>query len=153
MGNFLVEISRNGTFIIALIGWAFAQTVKVGLGVYREKRFNFKWFVGTGGMPSSHASGVSSLTTMVGLSHGFSSAIFGVTLMFSLIVMFDAQSVRWATGKQAEILNRIVDDIYSRHEFREERLKELLGHTPVEVLAGACIGVLVGVLGYSLRMG
>ncbi len=148
MGTVLLEVFRNRVFLIPVLSWAFAQTIKVALGVYREHRFNFKWFVGTGGMPSSHAAGVSALATTVGLTRGFTSTVFGITLIFSLIVMFDAQGVRWATGRQAEVLNRIVDDVYARHELKEERLKELLGHTPVEVLAGAFLGALLAILAH-----
>ncbi|MCK4852485.1 MAG: divergent PAP2 family protein, partial [Candidatus Omnitrophica bacterium] len=89
-----------------------AQSVKVFLGVIREKRFNFKWFVGTGGMPSSHAATVSSLATAVALEYGVSSPIFAITLAFAWIILMDAQGFRRSVGKQAEILNVMLDDIY-----------------------------------------
>jgi acid phosphatase family membrane protein YuiD len=113
-----------------------------------EKRFNFRWFVGTGGMPSSHAALVSSLTTSIGVSYGFDSALFAVTLVFSLIVLFDAQGVRYSSGKQAEILNKMLDDIYWKKRLDEKELKEFLGHTPVEVFAGIALGIIVSLLLY-----
>jgi acid phosphatase family membrane protein YuiD len=129
--------------LTTVIAWLIAQTLKVLIGVVREKRFNFRWFVGTGGMPSSHAAAVSALATSVGLEQGLTSPIFALALVFAIVVIFDAQGVRRASGQQAEVLNRILDDIYSKHKVREDRLKELLGHTPVEVLAGTALGILI----------
>ena len=140
------DILHNRIFITTLIAWVIAQSIKVAVGVVREKRFDFKWFIGTGGMPSSHSAGVTALATSVGLIHGFNSAIFAITAIFTLIIMFDAQGVRRATGEQAEILNKIMDDIYHGKQIREDRLKELIGHTPVEVLIGGLLGILVAII-------
>ena len=142
----LAELSRNRVFFITLYAWLITQTIKVITGVIREKRFNFRWFVGTGGMPSSHAATVSALTTLVGLSFGFDSAAFVITLVFSLVVIFDAQGVRRASGKQAEVLNRMLDDIYWKHRIHEDRLKELLGHAPLEVFVGITMGIIIALL-------
>ena len=139
---------HNKVVIATFLGWFVAQSLKVFIGVIREKRFNFKWFVGTGGMPSSHASGVSALTAAVGIQEGVASAIFVVALMFAVVVISDAQGVRRASGKQAEILNRIVDDIYWKKGVKEERLKELLGHTPIQIWAGILIGISIAFLVY-----
>jgi acid phosphatase family membrane protein YuiD len=92
-------------------------------------------------MPSSHAASVSALSTMVGLSEGFRSAIFGVTLFFSLIVMYDAAGLRRAAGRQAAVLNRLIEEHFAHPEAGAQRLMELLGHTPLEVLVGALLGV------------
>lgn len=129
--------------LTAVLAWLIAQTLKVLIGVIREKRFNFRWFVGTGGMPSSHAAAVSSLAASIGLRMGLSSPLFALALLFAIVVLFDAQGVRRASGQQAEVLNRILDDIYWKHRVKEDRLKELLGHTPVEVLTGTALGILV----------
>jgi acid phosphatase family membrane protein YuiD len=99
-------------------------------------------------MPSSHAAGVTALATSVGLSYGFNSGLFAITAIFALIIMFDAQGVRRQTGQQAEILNKIMEDIYFKRVLKEERLKELLGHTPVEVLIGAFLGILLALIFY-----
>jgi uncharacterized protein len=150
MGNFFIEIGRNRVFLATLSGWFIAQAIKVFLGVIREKRFDFRWFVGTGGMPSSHTAAVAAMATAAGLVSGFDSVLFALALIFAIIVMFDAQGVRQATGIQAEVLNKIIDDIYYKRGLREERLKELIGHTPFEVLAGAVVGVLVALVFYGI---
>lgn len=136
------EVVYNKVFLVTLSTWVITQTIKVIVGVIKEKRFNFRWFVGTGGMPSSHAATVCALATSVGLSAGFDSALFVVTLVFAFIVILDAQGVRQASGKQAEILNKMLDDIYWKKHIQEDRLKELLGHTPIEVLAGIVCGII-----------
>ena len=147
--DFLREIWSNHLLGIVLLSWFVAQSLKVFLGIFREKRFNFKWFVETGGMPSSHAASVASLATAVGLSSGFNSPLFAVSFLVALVIMFDAQGVRRNTGKQAEVLNKIIDDLYLKHEIQEDRLKELLGHTPIEVMAGAFLGIVLTLFYYS----
>ncbi len=144
----LVEFSKNYIFGTTVAAWIIAQFIKVVLGVFREKRFNFRWFVGTGGMPSSHAAGVSALSTSIGISYGFDSALFAVTLVFTLIVLFDAQGVRFSTGRMAEVLNKMLDDIYWKKRLDDKQLKEFLGHTPVEVFAGIALGIVVSLLLY-----
>ena len=144
----LIEFSKNYIVWSAALAWIFAQTLKVILGIIREKRFNFMWFVGTGGMPSAHAAGVTALASSIGLYEGFYSAIFAMALFFAIVVLFDAQGVRRASGKQAEILNKILDDIYWKKKIQEDRLKELLGHTPIEVLTGVAIGIFMSLLCY-----
>lgn len=146
MINLFVQVFQNEIFVTVLSAWFIAQSAKVFLGVISEKRFNFRWFVDTGGMPSSHAATVSALATAIGLKYGFSSSIFAITLVFAWIILMDAQGFRRSAGKQAEILNMVLDDIYWKKKIKEERLKELLGHTPVEVLIGATIGILVAII-------
>jgi uncharacterized protein len=145
--GFLDQISNNRVFIVTLVCWLVAQLIKITISVVREKRFNFKWLIGTGGMPSSHCAATSSLATTLGLSYGFDTGVFAIGLGFAIVTMFDAQSARRAIGKQAEILNKMVEDIYFKKPIKEERLAELIGHTPVQVLAGAILGA---VLGYFL---
>jgi acid phosphatase family membrane protein YuiD len=149
MMDSLLQFGRNYIFWTSFIAWFSAQTIKVVLGVLRERRFNFKWFLGTGGMPSSHTASVCALSTTVGLAYGFDSALFAVTLAFTLIIMFDAQTVRFTTGRQARILNQMLDDIYWKKKLDEEKVKEFLGHTPVEVFAGAALGIVVALLLYK----
>jgi hypothetical protein len=136
---------RNKVFFAGFWSWFIAQLIKVIIGVIREKRFNFKWFVGSGGMPSSHAALACGLTTAVGVAHGFDSALYAMAFAFAVIIMFDAQGVRRQSGKQAEALNRILDDLYANRGLREEPMKELFGHTPVEVFVGAFIGICMGI--------
>lgn len=129
-----------------LSAWVIAQSIKVTLGVIRHKRFDFRWFVGTGGMPSSHAAGAACLATAVGLEYSFTSVYFALAASFAIVVMFDAHTVRHSTGKQAHILNKIMDDIYWQGRIHEGRLRELIGHTPIEVIAGACLGTVIAFL-------
>ena len=113
-----------------------------GLRAYfQTKRWNLRRFVETGGMPSSHAASVAALSTMIGLNNGFRTGLFCVTLFFSLIVMYDAAGLRRAAGRQAVILNRLIDEHFAHPEAGTQRLMELLGHTPFEVLVGALLGV------------
>lgn len=148
MGTSLLEFSKNYIFWTSLAAWLIAQSIKVMLGYFKEKRFNFRWFLGSGGMPSSHAAAVGSLTTSIGITYGFDSALFAVTLIFTSIVLFDAQGVRFAAGRQAIILNKMLDDMYWKKQFDDRKLKELLGHTPVEVFAGVILGVMISLLFY-----
>ena len=129
--SFFPEILKNKIFLITLAVWVLAQMTKVLLGVIKEKRFNFRWLIGTGGMPSSHTAGASALATSVGLGYGFNSPLFAVAAAFAMVTMFDAQGVRRATGYQATILNKMMDDIYWKGQIEEQRLKELVGHTPL----------------------
>ena len=99
-------------------------------------------------MPSAHSAGVSALATAVGLRMGFDTAGFAVALMFALVTMFDAQGVRRAAGRQAIVLNKIVDELSAGGPVSQERVKELLGHTPVEVIVGAVLGCLTAVFLY-----
>jgi hypothetical protein len=113
-----------------------------GFSVFaRTRHWNLRRFVETGGMPSSHAASVSCLTTLVGLREGFGSSLFSVTLFFSLIVMYDAAGLRRAAGRHAMVLNRLIDDHFKHPEEGAQKLMELLGHTPFEVLIGALLGV------------
>ncbi len=126
--------------------WLIAQAIKVGIGVFRKKKFDFRLFIGSGGMPSSHASGASCLAMSVGLDCGFDSVYFALAFAFAIVVMFDAQGVRRATGKQAVILNKIMDDIYWQGKMQETRLRELIGHTPIEVIMGLLLGIAIALL-------
>jgi hypothetical protein len=146
MKEIFVQIITNKILMTTLSAWVIAQTVKVSIGVIRQRKFDFRWFVGTGGMPSSHAAGASCLATAVGLEYGFNSAYFALATAFALVVMFDAQGVRRASGRQARILNKITEDIYWQGRIDEGRLRELIGHTPVEVIVGFLLGVLIAIV-------
>jgi len=141
-----VQTVQNKIFMTTLSAWLIAQIIKVTIGIIREKRFDFRWFIGTGGMPSSHVAGASCLAAAMGFEYGFSSPYFALAAAFAIVVMFDAQGVRRATGKQAGILNKITEDIYWKGRIPEGRLRELIGHTPVEVIAGFIVGVTIAVL-------
>lgn len=139
------NIVNNGYEVIVsgLAAAFFAQVLKFFIFTIQSRKINFKIFTTTGGMPSSHSAGVMSLSTTVGLISGFDSVIFAVALGFSLVTMYDAAGVRRAAGKTAACLNKMMDDFY-KHDVQSigGKLKELLGHTPFEVIMGAIFGVL-----------
>ena len=147
--SILAEFGRNKVFAATFVAWLVAQFFKVALGVIREKRFNFKWFLRSGGMPSSHVALSMCLTTSVGLEYGFDSGLFAVACGFAVITMFDAQGVRRHSGKQAALLNKMLEDIYAHKSLEESKVKEILGHTPVEVFAGGTLGIVIALLFYS----
>jgi acid phosphatase family membrane protein YuiD len=142
----VLELSSNALFHALSCGFL-VQLSKVLTFLVREKKINVRRIVETGGMPSSHSASVCALTTCVGLREGTGTVLFGVVLYFSLIVMYDAAGLRRAAGRQATLLNRILHEHIQLPGPPHERLRELLGHTPIEVLVGAIIGVL-----YSLAI-
>jgi acid phosphatase family membrane protein YuiD len=134
-------------FLLApLVAWAIAQAAKVILTSMRQRRLNLRVLAETGGMPSSHAAIVMGLTTAVGKYAEVSSAAFAIALIFSFVVMYDAAGLRRAAGRQAAILNRLVEDLVHMRGMQEQRLRELLGHTPFEVVVGALLGFVVGLI-------
>jgi uncharacterized protein len=134
-------------FLLApVVAWVIAQAAKLTLTSVRERRLNLRVLAETGGMPSSHSAIVAGLTTAVGKYSGLSSAPFAIALIFTFVVMYDAAGLRRAAGRQAEVLNRLVEDLVHMRGVQEARLRELLGHTPTEVLVGALIGFLVGLI-------
>lgn len=147
----LKDFFANEILITAIVAWFVAQTIKFLLVLIEEKRINFERLVGSGGMPSSHASFVTALTTSVGLNEGSSSALFAICFVFSFVVMYDASGVRRAAGKQAALLNKLVENFgRERLEVTGERLKELLGHTHLEVVAGATLGIALALFSYYI---
>lgn len=146
MKEIFSQIYQNKILMTTISAWLIAQSIKLCLGVLRYKRFDFRWFVGTGGMPSSHVAGAACLAASIGFEYGFSSAYFALATSFAIVVMFDAQGVRRATGRQARILNKISEDIYWRGKFDEIKLRELIGHTPVEVIAGLFLGIFIALV-------
>ena len=135
----------NRAFCAWLSACLLAQGMKIALGVLRSRRFDFRWLIGTGGMPSTHAAGVTALSMAIGLQSGFDSPLFAASVAFTVITLFDAQGVRRWSGRQAQVLNKIIEDIYFKRRIQEQRLKELLGHTPIEVLAGMGVGLATAV--------
>lgn len=138
---------KDSVILTALIAWFIAQSIKVIYVCIKHKKIDFRRFIGSGGMPSSHSSTVTALCVAVGLTDGFQSSVFAVSFILALVVMYDAAGVRRAAGQQAKILNKIVED-WGKTNYRdtEKKLKELLGHTPVEVFAGALLGIAIALL-------
>ncbi|PIN17341.1 hypothetical protein CDL12_09999 [Handroanthus impetiginosus] len=140
---FVATLAANPTFVSGLLAWAIAQSVKVFLNFCVERKWDFRIMFASGGMPSSHSALCTALTTSVAICHGVADSLFPVCLGFSLIVMYDAIGVRRHAGMQAEVLNLIVEDLFQGHPISQRKLKELLGHTPSQVVAGALLGILV----------
>lgn len=145
MDNFQ-KVITNKYLYVPLLVWICIQTYKVIYELIKTKKFNFKRIIGAGGMPSSHSAVVTTLATMIGKYEGLDTPIFAMAVIFSLVVMYDAAGVRRAAGKQARLLNKIVDTPGLSRVEVQERLVEALGHTPLQVLVGAIIGIAVGVL-------
>ena len=140
------ELLSNRVLWATSVSWVVCQSLKVLLAVRRRRHFDVRWFLGTGGMPSAHSAGVASLAMAVGLRAGFETALFAVALIFALVTMFDAQGVRRAAGRQAVVLNKIMDELYAQGQVNQQRVMELLGHTPVEVIVGGLLGCVIAVL-------
>lgn len=148
MNGFWQEVFANKVLWLTLLSWAIAQGTKIAIGLAQGKRFNFFWILQTGGMPSAHSAAVAALATGLGKELGFSSPLFAFAAIVALITMFDAQTWRRSIGVQAAILNKITIDLQKGKRIGEEKLKELIGHTPVEVFAGAFIGIIVAFIFY-----
>ncbi len=147
--NIFAELLNNQALVSAIIAWFVAQTIKVILTLITSKKIDFERFVGSGGMPSSHSAFITALATSIGLHNGFKSPLFAVCACLSLVVMYDATGVRRSAGEQAKILNRIVAKLgHENIKDTGKKLKELLGHTPLEVIAGAVLGIVVGIISY-----
>jgi len=140
------ELFEAPAFWSSLSGWMVASVLKILVNWGRTRRVDFRCLTSLGGMPSAHSAMVSGLATSVGLSEGFGSTIFVVALVFAVVVMFDASTVRRATGLQAQLLNQIVDEVFKQHRLPIQRLKEILGHTRMEVLVGMLVGITAGVI-------
>ena len=139
-------VSFNPPLVLATVAMSTAQLFKFVFGWIVYGRPDFRRLVGTGGMPSAHAASVTALTVAVGLEVGWTSPVFGAVAFFSLVIMYDATGIRRAAGKQAQILNRMLDELKDYHKLEPIRLKELLGHTPLEVLFGAAYGAFIAVV-------
>ena len=145
--TYLQDFLANRVLWTAILGWLIAQVLKVIIVLFKEKRFDLGRMIGSGGMPSSHSSFVMALTTAVAFTCGLSSAEFAICAVLSFVVMYDASGVRRETGRQAEILNDIIENFgKTAPEIFGKQLKELIGHEPIEVFAGALLGILIGVL-------
>ncbi|QDZ23550.1 hypothetical protein HOP50_10g60890 [Chloropicon primus] len=142
-----MPIFTNRPLVAALLSFFFAQVAKVFTTWYLDRKWDLTRLVGSGGMPSSHSAFVVGLCTAVGFASGTSSVEFAVCFVFSAIVMYDASGVRQHAGKQANVLNQIISELPPEHPVSDVRpLKDTLGHTPTQVFAGACTGVIVGSL-------
>ena len=149
-GNSLMQLLNNRIFWVCVMAWFVAQAAKVVLTLAVERRLDFRRFFGLGGMPSSHSATVCAMVVATGRYCGVNSAVFAVAAVLSIIVMYDAMGVRYETGEQAKLLNRMFTEWMDQESDalpflkNGKKLKEMVGHTPIEVLTGAVLGILIG---------
>lgn len=145
------NIFHNQILVVAILACLSAQGLKLVVEIFKDGKINIRNLVTSGGMPSAHSALVGALATGVGQSMGWSSPEFAIAFLFAVIVMYDAAGVRQAAGKQAKILNQIIDELFQEgHHVSEERLKELLGHTPFQVFVGLALGIGISMLATSV---
>lgn len=139
-------IQFNPVLLSALVSWTIAQTLKVLIHFFSSRKWNWALLFRAGGMPSSHSAMVSAAAHGIGLSLGFRSPLFGMAVVFALIVIYDATGIRRQTGRQAALLNSIIEDISRGKLGQQRKLREVLGHTPGEALTGMTLGVIMAQL-------
>lgn len=145
--DFLDELFQNVMFLSAVLGWFVAQVLKTIIHLFITKKFVMERMVGSGGMPSSHSATVCALATSAGITYGGGSPEFAIAVIIAIVVMHDAMGVRRETGIQAKVINEMLEAFTNmgRKMSPEDKLKEFVGHTPMQVLAGAILGILVAV--------
>ncbi|MBQ8682227.1 MAG: divergent PAP2 family protein [Selenomonadales bacterium] len=143
MGSYIEALLSNHILVSAVLAWAAAQLIKTVLAYRKTRELDLERLFGSGGMPSSHTSFVVAMATAAAMVEGLQSSTFALSFILASIVMYDAAGVRQAAGQQARVLNRLMRQLRSEHTIVERELKELLGHTPLEVLAGAVLGFLI----------
>lgn len=141
----LHEIITNMALVVPICAWAVAQLAKTSVALLQGKGLDFRYLVSSGGMPSAHSAVVTALATAVGMIQGFGSAVFGITVILALVVMYDAAGVRQSVSHQSAVLNRIVHELTLRQPITrlEADIRELIGHTPFQVIVGAALGIAV----------
>ena len=143
MTNTLLD---NRVLVAAFVAWAVAQISKTVIDLFQQRKLVLSRLVSSGGMPSSHSALVTGLATATGRIAGVSSATFAIAVVLASIVMYDAAGVRRAVSIQARILNQMIDEAFQGSPMAEKRLRELIGHTPIQVIVGGMLGVGVGLL-------
>lgn len=143
MNGFWQGLYTNKAFWAVLYSSLVAQVLKVIFGVFKDKKFNFYWVLGTGGMPSAHSAAVVSLVICVAKEAGASSVLFVFSVLLAIMTMFDAQTWRRSIGFQAKVLNHMMEDLQEGKKIEDTRLRELVGHTPIEVFVGTLVGALI----------
>jgi acid phosphatase family membrane protein YuiD len=152
--NFFTSIANNRIMWVALLAWLLAQVLKLIFHFWIDRRIDFTILKTSGGFPSSHTAIVCALAVEVGRAEGWGSSIFAVAVALAVIVMYDAANVRWATGEHARMINRMLDMLLESdastdwfgQQIPNEKLKEIMGHTPFEVFGGAILGIVIAVL-------
>jgi acid phosphatase family membrane protein YuiD len=146
----MYSIFTNHILISALVAWTLAQAAKVPVEFFSTRRWNWALLFSVGGMPSSHSALVASTAHAIGLHLGFDSPIFALALVVAIVVIYDATGIRRETGMHAEIINSMISDLAAGHPLKGEELREILGHTPIQVLAGALVGIIIAQLHWMI---
>ena len=136
-------VFHNPILLIALSAWILAQIIKVPLEYIRTREWNWALVLSTGGMPSSHSSLVASTAHAVGLFFGFNTPLFAVAVVIAMIVIYDATGIRRQAGRHAALINAMISDLASGHPLKEEHLREVLGHTPLQAVTGTLLGIFI----------
>jgi hypothetical protein len=142
----LLGVLSNTALIAGFSAWVIAQLIKVPLNYLANREWDWALLLSAGGMPSSHSALVAATTHSIGLIEGYDTALFALSVTIAVIVIYDATGIRRQAGKHAEIINAMVRDLASGHPLREEQLREVLGHTPLEALGGMLLGLVVSQL-------
>lgn len=137
------ELLGNRVLQASIIAWASAQILKFAIDLLWRRKLNFRALTTMGGMPSSHSAAVSSLATGIGIADGLGSTVFALAAWFAVVTMYDAAGIRRAAMMQARILNQIIKELFEGHPISDTKLRELLGHTPIEVLVGMLLGIVI----------
>lgn len=144
------DLLHNGMLISALAGWFLAQGVKPFVHYSRTRRWNWGLWFSSGGMPSSHSALMSATTLSIGLFEGFDTAVFALAVAIMMIVVYDAAGVRRQAGMHAERINRMINELFAGQPFTDKQLKEVLGHTPRQVVAGVIFGFAIAIVVWLL---
>lgn len=144
--NIIIEFLHNRIILVSIASWAAAQFIKIIIDLITTRKIDWELMLSSGGMPSSHSSFVCSLAVSTGLEYGFDSVYFAICFVLAFVVMYDAAGVRRAAGYQAAVINRVIDMLNIK---MDEKLKELLGHTPIQVTAGAVLGIVIAAAAYA----
>lgn len=146
----LADIFSNRILISGIIAWSLAQIIKVPLNYLTERRWDWALLLRAGGMPSSHSALVTAVAHTIGLFSGFDTPVYALAVAIAIIVIYDATGIRRQAGKHAEVINAMIRDLTHGHPLQEERLREVLGHTPLEALGGMLLGLLVAQLSWFI---
>ena len=144
--DYIKQLSNNHILWVSILSWFVAQSLKIFVTLFYEHKLDFSKFFASGGMPSSHSSFVVTLTISIGQLYGYNHVLFAISSVFSFIVMYDAANVRLEAGKQAAMINQIIEVLEDPNLNPEERLKEILGHTPLQVIAGGILGIIIALM-------
>jgi len=151
MTQFLGDLFSNQALVAALAAWTLAQIIKLPLEYWLHHEWNWHLLLSSGGMPSSHSAMVTAVTIAIGLTQGFASPIFAIAFVVAMVVIYDAIGVRRQAGDHARVLNLMIDELLTGHPLAEKELKEMLGHTPREVVAGITLGIIVAIVVVHFR--